>query len=121
MRADGSGQHQVANGANPEWSTVPRGATKPLLRFSFQKLNRKSKCLGRLDGYFVVVKTNASRKTRFDITFILDGKVIEKEYESRGFGSGVDALRKGRHHIRVLVEDAAVRDRIARTFAFRRC
>jgi Tol biopolymer transport system component len=123
MRADGGGQHQVANGANPDWTSVQSGPSKPRLKVTFRKLNRRSKCLGTLDGYVISVRTNASRKTQFDVSDYVDGKLIDKEFNSRGFGGGVDTLqlRRGRHHLRVVVEDAAVRDRISRTFAFRRC
>jgi TolB protein len=122
MRADGSGQHQVANGANPEWTSVQGGPGKPRLRFKLQKLNRRSKCLGRLDGFVANVLTNASRRTSFDVGMFVDGKLLDKEYNTRGFGEGADQLfRRGRHRIRVTVDDAAVHDHISRTFTVRRC
>jgi dipeptidyl aminopeptidase/acylaminoacyl peptidase len=123
MRADGSGQHMIAHGANPEWTTIQGGPSKPRLQVTFRKLNRRSTCLGTLDGYLISVHTNASRKTQFDVSDYVDGKFVEKEFNTRGYGNGVDTLqlRRGRHHLRVVVEDAVIHDRISRTFAFRRC
>jgi hypothetical protein len=122
MRADGTRQHHVANGANPEWTTIQGGPSKPRLQFSLRKLNRRSKCLGRLDGYVVGVHTNASRKTSFDLSLFVDRKLLNEEFNSRGFGEGADQLfRRGRHRIRVTVDDPAVHDRIDRTFSVRRC
>jgi dipeptidyl aminopeptidase/acylaminoacyl peptidase len=121
MRADGGAKHKVANGANPEWSTVQRKLKKPRLTFRYQRLKKHSKCLGKLDGYSFSVKTKASRKTRFDISTFVDGHLIEEVLNSRGYGGGVDGFRKGRHKLKVVVTDPAVHDRISRTFKFRRC
>lgn len=121
MRTAGSGKHKVANGANPEWSTVRKGPPKPRLKFRYFRLKKHSKCLGKFDGYGITVRTKASRKTRFDVSAYLDGHLLDQEFNSRGFGGGVDTLRKGRHKLKVVVTDPAVHDRISRTFKFRRC
>jgi Tol biopolymer transport system component len=121
MRADGSAKHKIANGANPEWSSVGRKLRKPRLKFRYQRISRHGRCLHRLDGYSFAVKTKASRKTRFDISTYMDGRLLDQEFNSRGFGNGVDLLRKGRHKLRIVVTDPAVHDRISRTFKFRRC
>jgi hypothetical protein len=122
MHANGGRQHQIANGANPEWTSIQGGPGKPRLRFRLQKLNRKSKCLGNLDGYVATVLTNASRKTFFDVAMFADGHLLTDEFSTRGFGQGADQLfRRGRHRIRVTVDDAGVHDHIARTFTVRRC
>jgi hypothetical protein len=69
------------------------------------------------------VLTNASRRTQFDVSDYVDRRLIDEEFNSRGFGGGVDTLqlRRGRHRLRVVVEDAAIGDRISRTLSFRRC
>jgi len=121
MKAGGSGKHKVANGANPEWSTVRAGPKKPRLKFSYLRIKKHSKCLHKLDGYAFRVKTKASRKTEFDISTYLDGKLLDQVFNTRGFGGGVDTLRKGRHKVRVQVVDPGVHDRISRTFKFKRC
>jgi Tol biopolymer transport system component len=121
MKADGRGKHQVARGANPEWSTVQGGPKKPRLKFSYLRLKKHAKCLGKFDGYSFRVRTKASRKTDFDVSTYVDGKLLRQEFNTRGFGDGVDFLRKGRHKVKVVVVDAAVHDRISRTFKFRRC
>ena len=72
----------------------------------------------------VHVKTTALRYTDFDISFYVDGRLLDQESNSRSLGMGVDLTqaRRGRtHRIRVVVEDPAVHDRVARTFKFRRC
>jgi hypothetical protein len=123
MRADGSHQHQIANGANPEWTSIQGGPSKPRVKVTFRKLNPRSQCLGTLDGYVISVLTNASRRTQFDVSDYVDGRLIDEEFNSRGFAGGVDTLqlRRGRHRLRVVVEDAAIGDRISRTLSFRRC
>jgi tricorn protease-like protein len=122
MRADGTGQHQIANGGNPEWTSVQGGPSKPRLQFKLQKINRRSKCLGRLDGFVATVLTDASRKTSFDVTMFADGKLLRQEFNTRGFGQGADQFfHRGRHRIHVTVDDAATHDHISRTFTVRRC
>jgi hypothetical protein len=121
MKAGGSGKHKIANGANPEWSTVRAGPKKPRLKFSYRRIKKHSKCLHKLDVYVFRVKTKASRKTLFDISTYLDGKPLDQVFNTRGGGGGVDTLRKGRHKVRVQVVDPGVHDRISRTFKFRRC
>jgi len=121
MNADGSGQHAVAHGANPEWSTVQRTPGRPRLQFSFIRIGRRSGCLGQFDGYTFAVHSNASRKTRFDISVYVDGRLVDQEFNSTGFGEGADQVRRGRHRVRIVVEDPAIGDRISRTFRFTRC
>jgi hypothetical protein len=124
MNADGRGQRRVALGANPEWSTLQGGPRRPRLSFRFHRLNRHRRCLGRLDGWSVGVKTAALRPTGFDISFYVNGRFLDRESNTRDLGAGVDLTqaRRGRtHRVRVVVEDDAVRDRVSRTFKFRRC
>ena len=124
MNADGTGKRRVALGANPEWSTLQGGPGRPRLSFRFHRINSHRRCLGRLDGWSVIVKTKAQRYTDFDISFYVDGRLLDQESNTRGLGMGVDLTqaRRGRtHRIRVVVEDPAVHDRVARTFKFRRC
>ena len=124
MRADGSGKRRVALGANPEWSTLQGGPGRPRLSFRFHRINRHRRCLGRLDGWSVRVKTTALRFTDFNIAFYVNGRLLDEEFNTRDLGQGVDLTqtRRGRtHRLRVVVEDPAVRDRISRTFKFRRC
>jgi WD40-like Beta Propeller Repeat len=121
MRADGSGKHQVARGANPEWSTVRVGPKRPKLRIRFFKIKKHRKCLGHFDGYGVDVRTKAGRKTRFDIFLSLDGHEIDNVFSGRDLSEGVDTLRKGRHRVKVVMQDPAVHDKIVRRFSFRVC
>lgn len=123
MNADGSGQRRVALGANPEWSIVAGGPARPRLSVRFRRIDRRRKCLALLDGWFAEVKTTAQRFTYFTMTFFVDGKEVDNEFNTRGMGRGVDLLhlRRGRHRLRVLVVDPAVQDRISRTYTFRRC
>jgi hypothetical protein len=124
MNADGRGQRRVALGANPEWSTLQGGPRRPRLSFRFHRLNHHRRCLGRLDGWSVGVKTAALRPTGFDISFYVNGRFLDRESNTRDLGAGVDLTqaRRGRtHRVRVVVEDDAVRDRVSRTFKFRRC
>lgn len=124
MNADGSGKRRVALGANPEWSTLQGGPGRPRLSFRFHRLNRNRRCLGRLDGWSVRVKTTGLRFTDFNIAFYVNGRLLEQEFNTRDLGTGVDLTqtRRGRtHRLRVVVEDPAVRDRLSRTFRFRRC
>jgi dipeptidyl aminopeptidase/acylaminoacyl peptidase len=124
MNADGTGKRLVALGANPEWSTLQGGPGRPKLKFRFQRLNRHRSCLGRLDGWSAHVKTKALRFTDFDISFYLDGRLLDQTSNTRDLGGGVDltqASRRRTHRLRVLVEDPAAHDRISRTFKFRRC
>jgi dipeptidyl aminopeptidase/acylaminoacyl peptidase len=124
MNADGSGQRRVAIGANPEWSTLQGGPGRPRLVFRFRRINRHRSCLGRYDGWTASVRTSGNRRTRFYIAFYVDGKFMDYESNSKFLGMGVDAVhaRRGRtHRVRVVVEDSAPRDRISRTFKFRRC
>jgi Tol biopolymer transport system component len=122
MNADGSGKRRMALGANPEWSTLQGGPGRPRLKFQFHRLRGRS-CLGRLDGWSARVKTTALHFTGFNISFYLDGRLTDQEFNTRERGSGVDAsARRGRtHRLRVVVDDAAVHDRVSRTFKFRRC
>jgi Tol biopolymer transport system component len=124
MNADGTGKRRVALGANPEWSTLQGGPGRPRLSFRFHRLNSHRRCLGRLDGWSVHVRTTALRYTDFDISFYVDGRLLDQESNTRDLGQGVDLTqaRRGRtHRLRVVVEDPAVRDRVTRTFKFRRC
>jgi len=124
MNADGTGKRRVALGANPEWSTLQGGPGRPRLRFRFHRLNSHRRCLGRLDGWSVRVKTTALRYTDFDISFYVDGRLLDQESNTRDLGQGVDLTqaRRGRtHRLRVVVEDPAVGAPGARTFKFRRC
>jgi hypothetical protein len=121
MRAGGGGKRAIAHGANPEWSTVRGGPKKPRLSFRYFRLKKRSKCLGRFDGFSARVRTKASRKTEFDISIYIDGKLFDQVFNTKGEGGGVDSLRKGRHRLKVVVESAGVHDRISRTFKFRRC
>jgi hypothetical protein len=121
MKAGGSGKHKVANGANPEWSTVRGGPKKPRLKFRYQRIKRHIKCLHKFDGYSFTVKTKASHKTQFDISTYVDGKLLDQVFNTKRGGGTVDTLRKGRHKVRVQVVDPGVHDRISRTFKFRRC
>jgi dipeptidyl aminopeptidase/acylaminoacyl peptidase len=123
MKSDGSGQHRVALGANPEWSSLQGGPAKPRLSLRYQKINRRRSCLGRLDGWVAKVTTKGSRDTRFAITFFMDGRSEDygNRSNTRSLGAGVDILRRGRHRLRVVVEDPVPRDRISRTFTFRVC
>jgi TolB protein len=124
MNADGSGKRRVGLGANPEWSTLQGGPGRPVLVFRFHRLNRHRRCLGRLDGWSARVKTSAQRFTDFDISFYLNGRLVDQESNTRDLGMGVDLTqaRRGRtHRLRVLVESSAVHDRLARSFRFRRC
>jgi hypothetical protein len=121
MRADGSGKHKIANGANPEWTTVQKGPSRPKLRFRYQRIKKHSRCLHKFDGYSFSVKTKASRKTYFDISTYIDGRLEDQVFAARGDGGGVDLLRKGRHRLKVVITSPAVHDRISRTFKFRRC
>ena len=124
MRADGSGKRRVALGTNPEWSTVQGGPGRPRLSFRFHRINPNRRCLGALDGWSVRVKTKGLRFTAFNIAFYVNGRLLDQESNTRGLGQGVDLTqtRRGRtHRLRVVVEDAAVRDRVSRTFKFRRC
>ena len=100
------------------------GPGRPRLSFRFHRLNRQRRCLGRLDGWSARVRTTALRHTDFDISFYLNGRLLDSESNTRDLGMGVDLTRarRGRtHRLRVLVEDPAVRDRLSRTFKFRRC
>jgi TolB protein len=123
MNADGSGQRRIALGANPEWSSVQGGPTRPRISLRFFRLNRRRACLGRLDGWSARVRTTALRYTRFNIEFFINGRSFDKTYNTRSEGGGVDLLhlRRGRHRLKVVVDDPAVRDRVSRTFVFRRC
>jgi len=124
MNADGSGQRRVALGANPEWSTVAGGPTRPRIKFRFSGLKPKRHCLGALGGWSATVKTSARRYTGFHIAFYVDGRLVDELFDTRGFGTGVDST-EARHgstyRVRVLVEDAGAGDRVTRTFRFRRC
>jgi dipeptidyl aminopeptidase/acylaminoacyl peptidase len=124
MNADGSGKRRVGLGANPEWSSLQGGPGRPVLTFRFHRLNRHRRCLGRLDGWSARVKTSALRFTDFDISFYLDGRLVEQVSNTRDLGMGVDLTqaRRGRtHRLRVLVVSPAVHDRLSRSFRFRRC
>jgi hypothetical protein len=124
MNADGSGKRRVALGANPEWSTLQGGPGRPRMRFRFHRLNPHRSCLGPRDGWSVRVKTTALRFTDFDIAFYVDGRLVDSESGTRDLGYGVDLTRASRgrtHRLRVVVEDDAAHDRVARTFKFRRC
>jgi dipeptidyl aminopeptidase/acylaminoacyl peptidase len=124
MNADGSGQHRVALGSYPEWSTLQGGPAQPRLVFRFQRINRHRSCLAKYDGWTARVKTPGLRATRFHIAFYVDGKFIYDTSNTRFLGLGVDSVH-GRHgsthRVRVVVEDSAPRDRISRTFKFRIC
>ena len=124
MNADGSGQHRVALGSYPEWSTLQGGPAKPRLSFRFQRINRHRSCLGRYDGWTARVRTGALRRTLFHIAFYVDGKFVYDTSNTRFLGLGVDSVHgrhRSTHRVRVLVEDSAPRDRISRTFRFRIC
>jgi hypothetical protein len=122
MRADGSDQHQVANGANPEWTSIQVGPGRPRIQFKLRQRNRRSKCLGSLDLYGVNVLTNASRKTLFDVSMFADGRLLDAVSNTRSvFEDAHGLFRRGRHRIQVTVDDAAVHDHISRTFTVRRC
>ena len=90
MNADGSGQHLVALGANPEWSTLQGGAGKPRIQLRTHRLNRRRRCLGRLDGFSARVRTDAPRLTRFHVAIYVDGRLVDEESNSRGIGTGVE-------------------------------
>jgi TolB protein len=124
MNADGSRKRAVARGTSPEWSSVPGGPGRPRLLVRFQKLNRHSRCLGKFDGIVATVKTNASRKTLFDMFFYLDRKLYDHTFSTTSLGAGLgsaDSVRRGRHRIRVLVTDPGFGDRLSRTLTFRTC
>jgi TolB protein len=124
MNADGGGKRAVARGTSPEWSTVQGGPGRPRLRTHYQRLNRRSRCLGKFDGIVATVKTNASRKTLFDFFFFLDGREYNHTFSTTSLGAGLgsaDGIRRGRHRIRVVVTDPAVGDRVSRTLTFRTC
>ena len=123
MNADGSGQRRVTLGANPEWSSLQAGPRRPRIGLSFRRINPRRTCLGRLDGWFARVKTTALRPTGFNIEFIVDGRSVDQTFDTRGEGAGVDLLhlRRGRHRLKVVVDDPAVGDRVSRTYGFRRC
>ncbi len=124
MNADGSGKRRVGLGANPEWSSLQGGPGRPVLSFRFHRINRHRRCLGRLDGWSARVKTSAQRFTDFDISFYLDGRLVDQASNTRDLGMGVDltqARRGSTHRLRVLVESPAVHDRLSRSFRFRRC
>jgi dipeptidyl aminopeptidase/acylaminoacyl peptidase len=123
MNADGSGQHRVALGANPEWSTLQGGPGRPVISLRFHRINRRRPCLGRLDGWSVLVKTSALRYTGFNIHFLVDGRTLDEESNTRSMGDGIDAVfpRRKRHRLKVVVDDPAVHDRVSRTYTIRRC
>lgn len=121
MNADGTGARKVADGRLPHWSTLQGGPGRPGLVLKFRKLNRHRRCLGRLDGFFAGVKTRATKWTGFDFTLYVDGRLILQETNSRGRGSGVDTLRRGRHRLKLVMTDPAAGDTRVRTAKFRRC
>src|SRR5262249_51465243 len=121
MNANGSGQHQIGFGANPEWSSVTGGPGKPRLKFSQRKLKRHSKCLAKFDSYNAAVKTKASKRTLFDMSIYVDGRLIDQVFSTNFLAEGADQLRRGRHKVKVVIVDAAFHDRIVRTFRIKRC
>jgi dipeptidyl aminopeptidase/acylaminoacyl peptidase len=123
MNADGSGQKRAALGANPEWSSLLGGPKRPVISLRLHRLNRRRTCLGRLDGWSVRVKTSALRYTGFNIHFLVDGRTLDEEFNTRSMSDGIDAVfpRRKRHRLKVVVDDPAVHDRISRTYTLRRC
>lgn len=123
MNADGTGQRRVALGANPEWSSLQGGPRKPVLVVRTQRINRRRKCLGRLDGVVARVRTTALRYTGFNIHLIVDGKRIDELFNARSDGVGIDSFfpRRRVHRVKVTVDDPAVGDRLSRTITIRRC
>ena len=123
MNTDGSGQKRVALGANPEWSSLQGGPKRPVIVLRLHRINRRRPCLGRLDGWSVRVKTSALRYTGFNIHFLVDGRPLDDEFNTRSMSDGIDGVfpRRKRHRLKVVVDDPAVHDRISRTYTLRRC
>ena len=121
--SDNSCHRRIAGGANHEWSNQEGGQSRPRLRVRFFGLNRRRRCVTRLGGWTARVITTGLRFTMFNITFYVDGRFLDSLRSTRFDGGTVDTIRprRGRHRLRVVVEDQAVRDRISRVFPFRIC
>jgi WD40 repeat protein len=138
MNADGSGQHEIAPGGEPVWSTVAGGPKRPKLRIlgvprRCFKLDTKLRRITKELALTFRVKTTVSRHTSIRYTTFVDGQEAgfasgflnppsrkAKNVWTGGGGIPIFQIRKRGTKVKVLVEVGGV-ESVSRSFRVRRC
>jgi hypothetical protein len=142
MNADGSGQHEIAPGGEPVWSSLAGGPTRPKLsllgvpRRCF-KLDTKLRRITKELTLDIRLKSTASRQTTIRYTTLVDGQEAgfasgsmhppsrkakgKAKHEWRG-GGGIPIfqIRKSGSSVKVLANVGGV-EQVSRSFRVRRC
>jgi Tol biopolymer transport system component len=122
IKPNGSGNHEIALGNFPYWSTVTKPIpSRPRINFRIIHLNPGRKCFNPFtDGFGASVSTKASKVTGYDINVYIDGRLWAQTIDGRDITTEPRGHR-GRHRIKVVVSDFALHDRVSKTTSWNQC
>jgi len=114
VNADGGGAHRVADGSNPDWTSVTGGPGRP--RLAISGLPRG--CARRTFGLRARVVSSASAPARMVMRLDRRLKIRDDVRRARLYVYA-EAMRSGVHEVKVLVTFGP--DKLSRTVRFRVC